>query len=318
MPSSWACANSAPAIRCDTSADKVVALRDYLKNTYPYDYFPPPQPPGTDAVDQFLFVDRRGVCEHFVSALVVMLRSVGVPARLVAGYGSGDYNAITGYYEVHADDAHAWAEVYFPGYGWVPFDPTPGWRGDLQTGPVRRWVFSDLMGGPDFSRVSGLLSGEIGAAGIAFLGAASRILRIAGRVLGISGIAVAFSWGCWRLLRRWRERLATRPHGLRDHPNRRRILAAYRRAQRRLRTRPAPTQTVQEHAAAHKELLGLAAAVDVAAYRPEPPDDEWVKRAENWQRWYSLRSGLTLSGVEEHLPTDARKWGRDVHNHQHL
>jgi transglutaminase-like putative cysteine protease len=267
-----------------TPYDKVIALRDYLKSAYTYDYFPPPQPPGTDAVDQFLFVDRRGVCEHYVSALVVMLRSVGVPARLVAGYGSGDYNAITGYYEVHADDAHAWAEVYFPEFGWVPFDPTPGWQGDPQTGPVKRWIFSNLIGRVDFTQGLQLPFGEISTAGMAFLGAMSRVLMIAGRILGGLGIVAALGWGCWLLLRWRRVRLAARPHGLRDHPNRRRIFAAYRRAQRRLRARRALAQTVQEHAAARPELAGLAAAVDVAAYRPEPPGDEWVEKAEGWPR----------------------------------
>src|SRR5262249_14242903 len=129
-----------------TEYDKGVAVRDYLLKTYPYDYFPPAQPPNTDAGDQFLFVYKRGVCEHFVSAMVVILRRGGIRARLVAGFGSGTYNAFTNYYEVRANDAHAWVEVYFPRYGWVPFDPTPGWTGDPQTGTVARWVFSGALG----------------------------------------------------------------------------------------------------------------------------------------------------------------------------
>ncbi len=129
-----------------TVYDQVVAVRDYLLATYPYDYFPPPQVPNTDAVDQFLFVDKRGVCEHFVSAMVIMLRSLGIPARLVSGFGSGTYNAFTNYYEVRANDAHAWVEVYFSSYGWMPFDPTPGWTGDPQTGDIPRWIFSGALG----------------------------------------------------------------------------------------------------------------------------------------------------------------------------
>ncbi len=93
--------------------DKAVALREHLQTNYPYDYFPPPQQPGAETCDQFLFVDGRGVCEQYVTSLVVMLRVLGIPARLVASYGSGAYNSITGYYEVRANDAHAWAEVYF-------------------------------------------------------------------------------------------------------------------------------------------------------------------------------------------------------------
>ena len=69
-------------------------VRDYLLNTYTYDYFPPPQPPNSDAVDQFLFEDKRGVCEHFVSAMVVMLRSLGIPARLVGRVWQRDIQRI--------------------------------------------------------------------------------------------------------------------------------------------------------------------------------------------------------------------------------
>jgi hypothetical protein len=84
----------------------------------------PPLPRGRDAVDQFLFVDRRGFCEQIGTSLVVMLRSLGIPARLAVGYATGERNPFTGLYEVRAKDAHAWAEVYFPGVGWQAFDPT--------------------------------------------------------------------------------------------------------------------------------------------------------------------------------------------------
>jgi hypothetical protein len=84
----------------------------------------PPLPKGKDAVDQFLFVDQRGFCEQIGTSLVVMLRSLGIPARLAVGYAAGERNPFTGLYEVRAKDAHAWAEVYFPGVGWQAFDPT--------------------------------------------------------------------------------------------------------------------------------------------------------------------------------------------------
>jgi transglutaminase-like putative cysteine protease len=84
----------------------------------------PALPKGHDAVDQFLFVDQRGFCEQIGTSLVVMLRSLGIPARLAVGYANGERNPFTGLYEVRAKDAHAWAEVYFPGVGWQGFDPT--------------------------------------------------------------------------------------------------------------------------------------------------------------------------------------------------
>ncbi len=84
----------------------------------------PPLPAGADAVDQFLFVDHRGFCEQIATSLTVMLRSLGVPARVVAGYAPGLRNPFTGLYEVRASDAHLWTEVWFPGIGWQSFDPT--------------------------------------------------------------------------------------------------------------------------------------------------------------------------------------------------
>lgn len=265
-----------------TQYHKVVALRDYLKETYPYDYFPPPQAPNTDAVDQFLFVDKQGVCEHYVSALVVMLRSVGVPARLASGYGSGDFNAVTGYYEVHANQAHAWAEVYFPQHGWVSFDPTPGWNGDPQTGPVRTWVFSSLTDGLDLPK---LPIGEAAQAGMAALGALSRPLTI----IGLAALIIATATVLIYLFIRWRPARKTEYRGLTDHPARRAVLNAYKRAQRTLRSPRQPPQTVQEHATLKPELDSLAEVVEVAAYRPEPPDEAMVKQARDWNEKPSLK-----------------------------
>jgi hypothetical protein len=279
-----------------TAYDKVVALRDYLRETYPYNQFPPAQARNTDAVDQFLFADKQGVCEHYASAMVVMLRSLDVPARLATGFGSGDYNYITGYYEVRANDAHAWVEVYFPDHGWVPFDPTPGWAGDPQTGPVQRWIFSRLTGRAGLGGVDLPLS-EVGAVGAALFGAIAGPLSVIGAVAGAFGVVVALGWGGRMLWRWWRAGHPPRPRGLRAHPNRRRIFAAYRRAQRRLRSRRALTQTVQEHAVTHPELAELASAVDVAAYRPEPPDEGLVEAVREWLR--GLRRGGTQINADE-------------------
>ena len=105
---------------------KVVAIRDYLLKAYPYDLDVPHFPPNSDQVDHFLFVSRRGYCEHFASALGLMAREVGVPSRLATGYLPGHYNPFTGFWDVRTSDAHAWTECYFGGIGWVPFDATPG------------------------------------------------------------------------------------------------------------------------------------------------------------------------------------------------
>ena len=84
----------------------------------------PPLPAGADAVTSFLFGTRRGFCEQISTATVVMLRSLGIPAREAVGYVPGSYNPITDLYDVQAKDAHAWVQVWFPGYGWQNFDPT--------------------------------------------------------------------------------------------------------------------------------------------------------------------------------------------------
>ncbi|MDX1521962.1 MAG: transglutaminaseTgpA domain-containing protein, partial [Anaerolineae bacterium] len=127
----------------DNPYDKVLALNEHLLTEYPYNFFPPPHKPGAEVVDTFLFEDREGFCEQYVTSLVVMARSLGIPARLVTGYGAGDYNPITNYYEVKFSHAHSWAEVYFPGHGWVPFDPTPGWTPQPYPTPVQNFLFSN-------------------------------------------------------------------------------------------------------------------------------------------------------------------------------
>jgi protein-glutamine gamma-glutamyltransferase len=107
-----------------TPYDKVLALEAWMGAHTKYTLNIPPLPQGKDAVDQFLFVDQRGFCEQIGTSLVVMLRSLGIPARLAVGYATGERNPFTGLYEVRAKDAHAWAEVYFPRLGWQGFDPT--------------------------------------------------------------------------------------------------------------------------------------------------------------------------------------------------
>jgi hypothetical protein len=104
--------------------DKVTALEDYLRDNYRYTLDSPVPPPGRDAVDHFLFDARAGFCEQFASAATIMLRSLGIPARVATGYTPGGRNPFTGLYEVRASDAHAWVEAWFPRYGWYDFDPT--------------------------------------------------------------------------------------------------------------------------------------------------------------------------------------------------
>lgn len=111
-----------------TPLAKADAIAAYLRRTYLYDLDAPPAPAGSDSVDAFLFETRAGFCSHFASAMVVLLRAVDVPARVADGYASGSWDAQQRAYRVPVSAAHAWVEVYFPGYGWVEFEPTPAFR----------------------------------------------------------------------------------------------------------------------------------------------------------------------------------------------
>ncbi len=107
-----------------TPYDKSIAIRDYLAK-FKYDRTVKAPPKGFDGVDYFLFSAKRGVCTNFASAMAVMLRSVGVPARLAYGYFRGDLDEVTGNYIIRGRNSHAWVETYFPKYGWIIFEPTP-------------------------------------------------------------------------------------------------------------------------------------------------------------------------------------------------
>ena len=103
--------------------DQAVQIETYLR-TLTYDLDVPMVAPSADLVDAFLFDLRRGYCDYFASAFVMLARSVGLPTRLALGYASGRQEA-PGVWLVSAADAHSWPEVYFEGVGWVAFEPTP-------------------------------------------------------------------------------------------------------------------------------------------------------------------------------------------------
>jgi transglutaminase-like putative cysteine protease len=113
-----------------TPLDKTRAIEAALRQ-YTYDQDIAAPPPGTDGVDYFLFEIARGYCDYYASAMVVMLRAVGVPARYAAGYTPGEVipqpdgsSGAGATWEVQERNGHAWPEVYFPAFGWIPFEPT--------------------------------------------------------------------------------------------------------------------------------------------------------------------------------------------------
>lgn len=105
------------------NAEKLVErVFEYYRQSFFYTLKPPPL--GVDVVDDFLWNTRQGFCEHFSSSFVFFMRAAGVPARVVVGYQGGDINSVDNSISVRQRDAHAWAEVWLEGRGWVMFDPT--------------------------------------------------------------------------------------------------------------------------------------------------------------------------------------------------
>lgn len=107
-----------------TPYERAKAIETYLRTNYPYDLDVPSPPEGQDVADYFLFDLKRGYCDYYATAMVVLARASGVPARFVSGFSGGSYDAQHAQYIVRELHAHSWVEVYFPQIGWVEFEPT--------------------------------------------------------------------------------------------------------------------------------------------------------------------------------------------------
>lgn len=107
-----------------TPYDQAKAIETWLRTNISYNEVIPQPPAGVDPVDWVLFDIREGYCNYYASAMVVMLRSMGIPARMAAGFAQGDWDDAERAFVVRERDAHTWVEVYFPGYGWIEFEPT--------------------------------------------------------------------------------------------------------------------------------------------------------------------------------------------------
>jgi hypothetical protein len=123
----------------NTVYEQVIEIQDYVRQSMPYNLESVPPASDQDVVDYFLFEANSGFCTYYASAMAVLLRIEGIPARLVTGYAPGEFVPEQGYFEVTGDLAHAWVEVYFPGYGWIPFEPTPS-----QSVPAYSFMNSDI------------------------------------------------------------------------------------------------------------------------------------------------------------------------------
>lgn len=143
--------------------DTIMAYQAWLEANTEYDLDAPVPADGVDAVDDFLFGSQRGFCEQIATSLAIMLRSQGVPARLVTGYVPGERDRVSGVWKVRGSDAHAWVEVWFPLSGWQAFDPTASvpLAGDATTGTVG----GDLLG----AAAASIASHRAAIAGVAAL-----------------------------------------------------------------------------------------------------------------------------------------------------
>jgi transglutaminase-like putative cysteine protease len=118
-----------------TPFDQALAIETYLRK-FPYTLNVPAPPINQDAADYFLFDLKRGYCDYYATAMTVLARAAGLPARLVIGYASGTYDPYTAQYVVRRADSHAWTEIYFTGIGWIQFEPTA-------SQPASAWFGSD-------------------------------------------------------------------------------------------------------------------------------------------------------------------------------
>jgi transglutaminase-like putative cysteine protease len=238
-----------------TEYDQVMAVTTYLQHNYRYNLDLPPVPSGRDPVDWFLFDVKTGYCEQFATAATLMLRSLGIPARLATGYATGEYDAVLNQSIVREHDAHAWVEAWFPGHGWVPVDPTPG------VDPLAATRFPDHWAAGGVARLIPHLTVGAPMAALGSLG-----------VLGVipAGIAVALVIVlayAWLRRRSWRRR--------RPQPGESELLRLYERLQRRLGRRRAPPETPLEyhHAMRSALLEEVTEAVNEGVYAgrwPEP------------------------------------------------
>jgi protein-glutamine gamma-glutamyltransferase len=221
-------AQQATARHTTTEYDTVMALTAYLQHNYQYSQQLGHVPPGQDPVDWFLFDVKIGYCEQFATAEVLMLRSLGIPARLATGYSTGQYDPVLDQSIVRERDAHAWVEVWFPNDGWVPVDPSPGYSALPITQFPNHWA------GGGIARLIPHLS--IGG-GLGVLGSLGALAVVLPAVMISLLVVFAYAW-----LRRRR----STPRRMRP-PGETELLRLYEGLQKRAGRRRAPPETPTEY-----------------------------------------------------------------------
>ena len=282
--------------------DEATAIESYLRQP-PFKYsLEAPQPvSGRDPLEYFLFDSHTGYCEYFATAMGDMLRSLGIPTRLVNGFGPGTFDSQVHSYVVRASDAHTWVEAYFPGYGWIPFEPTADnnypvvQRGQDPNSVCYREQGCDQ---PDTTNIGGVVGGTTGpSAGphqknttsggagggglsVASILGPSAFTKTAAAVLGVVLLLLLLAL---RYLR---------PRSVTSVWNRMLVLASLAGAERRPGETPFELgrrlQRVFPEAA--EPVAALTGGFAIAAYAP--PDEAAGARATVMEAWTALRPHL--------------------------
>ena len=235
-------------------------LEQFLLTTYDYDLRVPTLSRSSDVVDSFLFERRAGYCAQFATAMAVMARLVGLPARVAVGYVPGEYNSLTGAHTVRFQDSHAWVEIKFRRHGWVPFDPTPR--------PDSPWALDPGFSGATES-LQQVLRGQVkdlvmvgpGAAGDAI----STLFSDGGAAaagLGVAGVAAILALFISTMLRRRSGRIMREAgYSILQGTDRESVVKAYLKSVRILTRKGYPERDVHQSPGDYMdelERLGLA------------------------------------------------------------
>ena len=300
--------------------DMATAIESYLRDqrNFTYTLAPPRPPEGTDPIDYFLFTSHKGFCEYFATAMGDLLRSLGIPVRLVNGYGPGLYDQALNYWVVRGEDAHTWVEVYFPApapgklaYGWIPFEPTPDdlglytpiQRGLTGNNPCLRddgcdTVITGVVGGgtastPKPDRGQQADPGTAGPVGGFRVGSidATTLMRIGAVIVAIILLLLAATTRYLRprsVMSVWKRTLA---------------LASLAGAERRPGETPYETgrRLKREFPEASEPVSQLASGFVVAAYAP--PEEAATARPSVMEAWTSLRPMLLRRVFARFRPT---------------
>ncbi len=253
----------------DNNYDRALAIQDYLRREITYNEKIAAPPENVDGVDYVLFQSKEGYCDYYASAMAVMARSMGIPARIVAGYAQGEFEPELAVYRVREANAHSWVEVFFPGLGWIEFEPTAAQPNIVRPRPANNELVDDqsaLLAQQNLEARENLLEqeekfGEADTAPGEFaggLGTTFTSLPSAGRfglvVLGL-GLLGAVVYGIYRLRQRPQKRVVPVDPEL--------TMRLYERLERwsiRVGLGRKPSQTPFEHAAVLSRTVPEGAA----------------------------------------------------------